>query len=306
MAIAALTLFGCSPRVIDAVVEGEQADGAGVGGAGGTTPVSDAHAGEGFDASSKTLLVHRYSFSGVPGQTVIPDSVPGGGNAIIYNAALAGDAGVSFLQLSGGGAQGSAPPAYVDLPNFLVSRLTNLTIEAWVAWDASGAPWQRIFDFGEDFSGADLDAAPRLVDASDHTRDGRGYVYLTVMDLSGVMRLAYLRPEDEVPRSPGVTARETSISYTRGLPVGARQIDVTIQGQTMSLYLDGVQIDNSVTLPGRLADIYDVNCWLGRSQFPADPMFEGRFYDFRIYGVALSPQQILANGASGYAAPAIQ
>jgi hypothetical protein len=50
---------------------------------------------------------------------------------------------------------------------------------------------------------------------------------------------------------------------------------------------------------GSLADIYDVNCWLGRSQFPADPLFAGTFYDFRVYSRALSDDEISRNNLLG-------
>ena len=303
MAAAALSVCACSPRVIDAVVEVGAGDAGPTDGStgGGGKPPSDVQAGDGFEAGPKPLLLHRYSFAGGAGQVVVPDLVAGGASATIYNAALSG---AGYVQLPGGGAAGSAPPAYVDLPNFLVSRLTDVTIEAWVNWDGVGNAWQRVFDFGEDFSGADLDAAPRP-DPADQSRDGRSYLYLTPADIDGVLRVAYFKPEDAVPRPRGVTTRETAIHSTQALPVGLRSIDVTIQGTTMSLYLGGVFVGNA-TLPGQLADIYDVNCWLGRSQFPADPTFGGRFYDFRIYGVALTPQQIAANAQLGAATPAIQ
>jgi hypothetical protein len=34
--------------------------------------------------------------------------------------------------------------------------------------------------------------------------------------------------------------------------------------------------------------------WLGRSQYPADPYFNGLIDDFRIYNGVLSPAQIAA------------
>jgi hypothetical protein len=45
--------------------------------------------------------------------------------------------------------------------------------------------------------------------------------------------------------------------------------------------------------------VYDVNNWLGRSQFLADPGFEGSFTEFRIYGSALSASEVAASFAAG-------
>jgi hypothetical protein len=308
--------LGCSPKVIDAVVEGESCciDGGGDRGSTVETSVLDT-GGEALpDASARKLLLHRYSFfNGQPGQTVVPDSMQSGPNASLfdahlYNVQFAGD---PFLALPGGSA--AVAPAYVDLPNFLVSRLDAVTIEVWVEWAADADAWQRIFDFGEDFSGADLDAAPRVAPVDDpRARDGRSYLYLTPMSggtlVPSVLRVAYLKPEDMVPRMSGVTIRETSITNTTALGAGLHQLAVTIDAnQKMSLYVDGTQhIGVDQLLPGRLADIYDVNCWIGRSEFPVDPTFHGNLYEFRIYSVALTQAQILSNHTANYTTPAIE
>jgi hypothetical protein len=306
-ALAALMVCGCSPRIIDAVAEDDLVDG---GGDGASQPIVDSSSPADIVDAAPKLLLHRYSFfAGPVGQTAVSDTgTASGAPARIWNAQL----GTDFLALPGG-SQPNNSPAYVDLPNYLISRLNEVTVEAWVLWDGGGAAWQRIFDFGEDFSGADLDAAPRILqDPNDRSRDGRSYFYLTPMDLpstgvTGVLRVAYLKPEDMVPRNSGVTTRESQVSATRALLAGApHQIDVTVKDGVLSMYLDGVAVGTPQALNGTLADIFDVNCWLGRSQFPADPLFEGRFYDFRVYQVALAPGQIAANSAAGYAVLAVQ
>ena len=45
--------------------------------------------------------------------------------------------------------------------------------------------------------------------------------------------------------------------------------------------------------------VYDVNDWLGRSQFAADEGFTGSFLEFRIYSVALTAAQIQASYDAG-------
>jgi Concanavalin A-like lectin/glucanases superfamily len=310
---------GCSPRVIDAVVADETSDGGVVeGGAVEGGGVEAASPPDVSDAATKRLLVHRYSFAGPAGTMTVRDTgVEPAGNAIIYNVPQ-GLSGAGYLELPGG-LQPDPTPAYVDLPNFLISRLDTATIEVWVDWrgpmDAGQADaWQRIFDFGDDFSGADLDATPRYPsDPNDPLRglrDGRSYLYLTPFSapmVGGVLRLGYLKPEDAMlPRPPGVTGRERFINndampFGRGLHQIAVTVDAT---QRMSLYLDGSLIGTQDLL-GRLADIYDVNCWLGRSQFPADPLLEGNLYDFRVYSAALTQDDIKRNQLNGATNPAV-
>ena len=302
--LALVTLvIGCSPRVIDAVIADETCctDGGGGDVKEAATPASDVS-----DAPVRHLI-HRYSFAGLFGETSVKDTgVMGGANANIYNASLSG---TGFVALPGG-LNTTQTPAYVDLPNFLISRLQQATLEIWVSWTGTGGEWQRVFDFGEDISGADLDAAPRIMDPNDHTRDGRSYLYMTPMSGAAatppsVLRLAYLKPEDAVPRMSGVTTREPEISDTQALATGLRQIDVTIDGQSMSLFVQGTPVGRT-QLTGTLADIYDVNCWLGRSQYPADPLFAGNIHDFRIYDAALTPDQIRRNGSAGAGQPAVE
>src|SRR5262249_13449579 len=85
----------------------------------------------------KAALVHRYQFDGTG--TVATDSV-GGANGTLMNTQLNGSGG---LTLAGGTSN-----QFVDLPNGIVSPLTNATFEVWVTW-SGGAAWQRIFDFGD-------------------------------------------------------------------------------------------------------------------------------------------------------------
>ena len=47
---------------------------------------------------------------------------------------------------------GEGSMQYVDLPNHLVSSLTNATFEAWLTWHG-GKVWQRVFDFGTSSEG---------------------------------------------------------------------------------------------------------------------------------------------------------
>ncbi len=60
---------------------------------------------------------------------------------------------------------------------------------------------------------------------------------------------------------------------------------------TITLSLNAVtvvQLDSAL----RLSDLDDVNNWIGRSQWGQDPTLRAAIYDFRIYGGALTDQQV--------------
>src|SRR5262249_26024261 len=88
------------------------------------------------------VLVHRYSFSGDSSMTAATDSVGNAHGALVAGATLTGDGSVDLNGTDG----------YVDLPNGIISVLTNATFEAWVTWTGSSV-WQRIFDFGNNSAG---------------------------------------------------------------------------------------------------------------------------------------------------------
>ena len=91
------------------------------------------------DASAQKL-VHQYSFD-----SDVHDSIGGADGTLVGNALISGGAVVL---------DGSVHD-YVDLPNDLVVSLTNATIESWITWDG-GPVWQRVFDFGNNDNGEDL------------------------------------------------------------------------------------------------------------------------------------------------------
>ena len=100
---------------------------------------------------------------------VLEDSV-GGANGVVLGA------GGSFtggqLKLPGGA---SATQAYGDLPNGLLSSLTDATLEAWVTIDGS-QNWGRIFDFGSSDVGGGVGGE---VTGPGGGGEGRDYLALT-------------------------------------------------------------------------------------------------------------------------------
>jgi hypothetical protein len=88
------------------------------------------------------VLAHRYSFNEAAGSTTAADSVGTAHGTVLGDGVLTGNGKLTLLGTNG----------YIDLPNGLISPLTNASFEAWVTWNG-GANSQRIFDFGDNSNG---------------------------------------------------------------------------------------------------------------------------------------------------------
>jgi hypothetical protein len=226
----------------------------------------------------KSALVHRYDFEGTG--SIVSDRVGTAHGSLKGGATLSQVSGKGAVVLGGG----TAGP-YVDLPNGLISTLTNATLEAWVTWSGGNA-WQRIFDFGDS-----TNATPE-----DNPANGKSYLFLTPMTdaaSGGVMRAVY-------SLAGGAVASETRLEGVEALPQRLTQVVLVVDSakQLLLLYVDGAKVGEQA-FTGSLASINDVNAWLGRSQYDADPELSGTFHDFRIYAAALSPLQIATSFAGG-------
>ena len=244
---------------------------AGSGGSAGTSTASGGQSGSGSCSSDcqalKTAIKHRYSFSGTG--TTITDSVgKAAGKAV--NATLSGS---GTLKLAGG-----TSDTYVDLPNGIISTLTDATFEVWLTWNGGNA-WQRIFDFGSSLKGEDTQSG------------GATYLFLSASSWASQMRTAY---------SIGGISAETGVESISTLPVGSPAHLTVVFDDThnqLSLYMDGA-FNVAVGLDAHLSALQDVNNWIGRSQY-ADPALSATLDEFRIYGAALTADQILLSHKSG-------
>ena len=275
--LVAATLLGCAPQSISAVsCDGDRC---GASGAGGRSGGSAGNAGGGEPAAAGSwsigaaTLLHRYSFDMSPDGVDVVDSVQGRNGALVGAAYGDGDAAGTILLA------GKDSNQYVDLPNHLMDGLKQATFEAWVIW-AGGAAWQRLFDFGEDATGVD------------GSRNGvpRSYIFLS---FNPRPRFAFKQPPEqnsEIVMTGGTAFPSGSLAHV------AVVIDET--EELASLYVDGLGAASTRFL-GTLSDVYDVNNWLGRSAYLADPGFEGSISEFRIYGSALSATQVAESFAAG-------
>jgi hypothetical protein len=153
---------------------------------------------------------------------------------------------------------------YVSLPAGLLTDVGDFTIATWVYWNASST-WQRIFDFGSGTS---------------------HYMFLTPRASNGMARFAIT-----VNGNYG----ELVIDHTAALPTGQWvHVAVTLSGATGTLYVNGASVGSNTAMflaPFRLRNTSQN--WIGRSQY-ADPYFNGKIDEFRIYRGALSAAAVLA------------
>jgi len=166
----------------------------------------------------------------------------------------------------------------VDLPNGLISGMTNVTFEAWVTWNGGGNE-QRIFDFGNNSNG------------ENNQGTGLRYLRLTPRSSAGVVRFA---------ATTNSAAGEMATTWTNALPIGQQThlvVCYDFVAGTALLYVNGQRVGTGLaTIP--LNRITDINVWLGRSNWP-DPYFNGQMEEFRIYEGVLQDTAIASSYARG-------
>lgn len=149
---------------------------------------------------------------------------------------------------------------FVSLP---LSAANASTFATWVKWNGGG-DWQRVFDFGNNTTNY-LFLTPRAGD-------------------SGRMRFAITR------NGPG---GEQQINAATALPTNSWcHVAVTLDGTKGLLYLNGVPVGTNNSLTLRPWQLLARSNYLGKSQWPTDPLFEGRLESFRILGRALAANEI--------------
>ena len=155
---------------------------------------------------------------------------------------------------------------YVDLPiDSVIGSLTDCTISTWVNWSGQGSDWQRIWDFGT----------------------GQTYnMYLTPNTNSN--RLCFAITLDS-------WFDEDQTASSEELTTGWHHIAVVIDpdNNKHTLYFDGEVEAENTSARYTPSDLGNTNQnWLGRSQYIADPYFDGLLDEVRIYNRVLEPADI--------------
>jgi Concanavalin A-like lectin/glucanases superfamily len=210
-------------------------------------------------------LIHRYSFDGT-GSTVT-DSVGGANGNLVGGATLDGS---GILTLPGN--RDGQPDQYVNLPNGLISPLSEVTIVAWTTW-IGGAGYQRVFDFGV----SDLGEG----------QGNSGKSYIAVMPSTGFANGTGLGAEIAAPGSATLQLPSPEMMDNRPAQVAF----AFKSGLSLELFLDGKSLIQSFTSL-KLSDIKDVNNWVGESQWSKDHAYHGTFDELRIYDSALTACQL--------------
>ncbi|MEY4488458.1 MAG: hypothetical protein RIQ79_966 [Verrucomicrobiota bacterium] len=244
-------------------------------------------------------VVRRWSFNraaaSAPAGTTVTDQVTGTALAVVRGV------GATFtgtgLRIPGGGTgnlAASSIPAYIDLPNGILSSNTNVTIEVW-ATPLSAPNWARILDFGRtvqagdglgasgEYTGTPGSAAPGTTQSSDDI----------MLSADVGTNLSAQRFESKLDG--------TAVSLDAGLPTVAgvpHHYVITYasngSGGRWQWFRDGDAVAYlDVSYP--LSSIEDVNNWLGRSMWSGDNMANTDYAEVRISNVALTRDQVLAN-----------
>ncbi len=153
--------------------------------------------------------------------------------------------------------------SYAMIP-YSTAGLDSMTVCMWVRW-SGGNNWQRIFDFG---NGTDQ------------------YMFLCPSNGSE-MRFVMKDKGDEQIVSTG----KLSASAWRHIAITI-QPDQTTGKVSVRFYVGGEEkaADDNFTI--KPSDIMPSLCFIGRSMFTADPLFNGRMDDFRIYNYALTQEEV--------------
>ncbi len=240
---------------------GTSSGGAGGTGGGGTSSGGVGGAsGGGAAGQSLPPLFAYYPFDQTAGPT-IPDA-SGNGHA----GTLAGTATFPAAVIGNGLSLPGASGDYVALPSALLQSVTNVTIALWVNVGADQA-WQRVFDFGSSTN-----------------------VYMFLTPHAGGTTVARFA----ISTSGNATANEQRLDATGVLPIGTwTHVAIVLGAGGGTLYVNGAVAGTNAALTLRPADLgATTNTWLGRSQFTADPAFNGQIDDLRVYASALTASQI--------------
>jgi hypothetical protein len=220
-------------------------------------------------------LVLRYAFEETSGIILNDTSGAADGprNGMLATAGSGGRATFTSSKMIGAGAlelvgQGNSAGGYVAAPSLAALAPQAITLAVWINLASGADNNQRVFDFGVGTN---------------------KYFFLTANDSMNRLRCAITSSgrggEQVLIASPVPTQswHHVAVTLAAGSPY------------TGTLYVDGTAAatNNAMTLHATDLGTTTGN-YLGRSQFSADPYFNGVLDDFRVYRRALSAAEIAA------------
>lgn len=139
---------------------------------------------------------------------------------------------------------------------------TDFSFAGWIKWDG-GNSWQRVFDFGESTD---------------------SYMFLTPRSAGTTGNLRFA-----IKVGGGSEQVLNAAPLTQGVWT---HVAVTISGNTGKLFVNGALAATNTGMSYNPADIGTNLNYVGKSQFPADPLFDGQLDDLRFFATALTDSQI--------------
>ncbi|SIM54777.1 family 43 glycosylhydrolase [Micromonospora cremea] len=207
--------------------------------------------------ATKKGVIADYRLAGGTGTTVV-DSSGNGRDATIRGGVTRGSDAMTF-----GGTDG-----YVDLPDNLLTGLTNVSVSAQVWVDPAQSTPNFIWGLGNTTDGA-----------------GNGYLFTT----GNSYRTAI---------ASGNWTTEQNTDAGRDLGRGGwHTITYTLSGGVARLYDNGVEVAKNsgvTTKPGDLGGGITTANYLGRSLYTGDNNFKGRMRSFTLWNRGLSANDVLS------------
>ena len=207
--------------------------------------------------------------------TTLSDSSGNGKNGTLVGPATFGPGkiGNALILTATNGVDGGASGGYAQLPAGLLTSIQTMTVAAWFMVN-SNTKFQRVFDFGTSSTTSSM-YFTRLA-----RRERRAFLKFSIRT---VLTDGGLNKEDLV----GTTAITISPAW--------HHVAVVLDATGGHLYLDGGLASSNAAMTLRPADLGAMpNDWIGRSEFPNDPYFDGDIDEFRVYNRALTAAEVLA------------
>ncbi len=193
-----------------------------------------------------------------------------GSNATVGEAATAYNVSFTSDGISGKAVYMDGNTSYLQLPSDLNESLKDdFTISTWAKFDTLNW-WMRIFDFGS---------------------NDRNYAFL---GLSAPNDLRYAFLSDNTSAELNMTAVSTVAENTW------LHFTLVRENETMKLYVNGVLCSQSEAFGKNTPfDIENSMNYIGKSQFSADPYFNGHIDEFKVFNKALTLTEIVENMSTG-------